>query len=118
LKTTRPELRRLAKNRISPDVRFHYRLIAGALAIRAASFLPDDSDELADVVNTAGLWVKDRDERVGDRYYQILEKRCPKTGIGRAVISKHWFVDQTGPWSTEQQAALENSTKSSRSNNK
>jgi hypothetical protein len=68
LKTTRPELRRLAKNRISPDVRFHYRLIAGALAIRAASFLPDDSGELADVVNTAGLWVKDRDEKVGDRY--------------------------------------------------
>jgi hypothetical protein len=44
---------------------------------------------------------------VGDRYYQILEKRCPKTAIGHAVISKHWFVDQTGPWSTEQQAALE-----------
>ena len=107
LKTTKPELQRLAKNKISPDVRFHYRLIAGALAIRAAGFLEDNSDELADVVNAAGLWVKDRDEKLGDRYYQILEKRCAKTEIGRAAISKHWFVDQSGPWSTEQQAALE-----------
>jgi hypothetical protein len=107
LKVSKAELQRLAKNKISPDVRFHYRVIAGALAIRAAGFLEDDSAELADVVNTAGLWVKDRDERIGDRYYQILEKRCAKTDIGRAAIAKHWFVDETGPWSTEQQAAYE-----------
>jgi tetratricopeptide (TPR) repeat protein len=107
LKPSKVELQRLAKNKISPDVRFHYRVIAGALAIRAAGFLEDNSPELADVVNTAGLWVKDRDERIGDRYYQILEKRCAKTDIGRAAIAKHWFVDETGPWSTEQQAAYE-----------
>jgi hypothetical protein len=107
LKASKAELQRLAKNKINPDVRFHYRVIAGALAIRAAGLLEDNSAELADVVNTAGLWVKDRDERIGDRYYQILEKRCAKTEIGRAAIAKHWFVDETGPWSTEQQAAYE-----------
>jgi tetratricopeptide (TPR) repeat protein len=107
LKASKAELQRLAKNKISPDLRFHYRVIAGALAIRAAGFLEDNSAELADVVNTAGLWVKDRDERTGDRYYQILEKRCAMTDIGRAAIAKHWFVDETGPWSTEQQAAYE-----------
>jgi tetratricopeptide (TPR) repeat protein len=107
LKASKAELQRLAKNKISPDVRFHYRVIAGALAIRAAGFLEDNSAELADVVNSAGLWVKDRDERIGDRYYQILEKRCANTDIGRAAIAKHWFVDETGPWSTEQQAAYE-----------
>jgi hypothetical protein len=107
LKATKAELQRLAKNKINPNVRFHYRLIAGALAIRAAGFLEDNSAELADVVNTAGQWVKDRDEKIGDRYYQILEKRCPKTDIGRAAIAKHWFVDKTGPWSEEQQAAYE-----------
>jgi hypothetical protein len=107
VKTSKVELQRLAKNKISPDVRFHYRVIAGALAIRAASLLEDNSAELADVVNTAGLWVKDRDEKIGDRYYQILEKRCAKTEIGRAAIAKHWFVDETGPWSAEQHAAYE-----------
>ena len=107
VKTTKPELQRLTKNKISPDVRFHYRVIAGALAMRAAGFLEDNSAELADVVNTAGLWVKDRDEKTGDRYYQVLEKRCAQTEIGRAAIAKHWFVDESGPWSAEQQAAHE-----------
>jgi len=105
LKLPKQELPRLAKNKIIPDVRFHYRLIAGALAIRAAGFLEDNSEELADVVNTAGTWVKDRDEKTGDRYYQILEKRAAKTKIGSAAVAKHWFVDQTGPWSDEQQTA-------------
>jgi hypothetical protein len=107
VKASKPELQRLAENKISPDVRFHYRVIAGALAMRAAGFLDDNSPELADVVNAAGLWVKDRDEKIGDRYYQVLEKRCAKTEIGRAAVAKHWFVDETGPWSVEQQAAYE-----------
>jgi len=107
VKASKPELQRLAKNKISPDVRFHYRVIAGALAMRAASFLDDNSPELADVVNAAGLCVKDRDEKIGDRYYQVLEKRCAKTEIGRAAVAKHWFVDETGPWSVEQQSAYE-----------
>jgi hypothetical protein len=107
VKTTKPELQRLIKNKISPDVRFHYRVIAGALAMRAAGFLEDNSAELADVVNTAGLWVKERDEKIADRYYQVLEKRCAQTEIGRAAIAKHWFVDESGPWSAEQGAAHE-----------
>ena len=57
------------------------------------------------MVNTAGLWVKDLKEKTGDEYYQVIERRCAKTQIGAAAISKHWFVDQQGPWSTQQQAA-------------
>jgi len=79
-------------------------VIAGALAVRAADLLEDNTEELADVLNTAGLWVKDRDERVGNRYYQILEKRAVKTKIGGLAIAKHWFVNETGPWTEEQQA--------------
>jgi hypothetical protein len=105
LKASKQELQRLGRNKISPDLRFHYRLIAGALAIKAAELLPNESEELADVVNSAGLWVKDRDEKIGNRYYQIIERRCPKTQIGRTVVQKHWFVDEKGPWSSEQQQA-------------
>ena len=107
LKAWPKEIQRLSANRIEPDVRFHYRLIAGALAIKAAALLPDNSEELADVVNRAGLWVKDRDEKTGNRYMQIIERRCSKTDIGRAAIAKHWFVDQEGPWSKAEQEAYQ-----------
>ena len=105
LKASAKEVQRLNTNKIAPDIRFHYRLIAGALAMKAAALLPDNSEELADVVNTAGLWVKDRDEKTGNRYMQTIERRGSKTGIGRAAIAKHWFVDQQGSWSTAEQEA-------------
>jgi hypothetical protein len=57
LKASAKEVQRLNTNKIAPDIRFHYRLIAGALAMKAAALLSDNSEELADVVNTAGLWV-------------------------------------------------------------
>ncbi len=107
LKASAKEIRRLNANKINPDIRFHYRLIAGALAIKAAALLPTDSEELADVVNQAGLWVKDRDEKTGNRYMQIIERRCSKTEIGRADIAKHWFVDQEGPWSKAERGEQE-----------
>jgi hypothetical protein len=107
LKPSKEELQRLAKTKPSPDLRFHYRVIAGALAIRAADLLEDNSEELADVLNTAGQWVKDRDEKIGDRYFLILKARAPKTKIGRLAVAKHWFVNETGPWSEEQAAAEE-----------
>src|SRR5438874_324802 len=107
LKASAKEIQRLNTNKITPDIRFHYRLIAGALAMKAAALLPDNSEELADVVNQAGMWVKDRDEKVGNRYYEVIDHRCAKTKIGQADIAKHWFVDQEGPWSTAQQQANE-----------
>jgi hypothetical protein len=51
--------------------------------------------------------VKDRDEKIGDRYFLILKARAPKTKIGRLAVAKHWFVNETGPWSEEQAAAEE-----------
>jgi hypothetical protein len=120
LKASAKEIQRLTANKINPDTRFHYRLIAGALAIKAAALLPNDSEELADVVNQAGVWVKDRDQKTGNRYYQMIEQRCAKTQIGRADLAKHWFVDQEGPWSkAEQEAyqALHKELEPERSNN-
>src|SRR6476661_7223307 len=107
LKASAKEVQRLNTNKIAPDIRFHYRLIAGALAMKAAALLSDNSEELADVVNTAGLWVKDRDEKTGNRYMQMIERRCAKTKIGQADIAKHWFVDQKGPWSTAEEEAYQ-----------
>ena len=103
LKASPKEIQRLTANKIEPDVRFHYRLIAGALAMRAAALLPDNSEELADVINQAGVWVKDRDQKTGNRYYQVMDHRCAKTKIGQTDRAKHWFVDQEGPWSAAEQ---------------
>jgi hypothetical protein len=105
IRPTKEELQRLSKTKTSPDLRFHYRVIAAALAVRAADLLENNSEELADVLNTAGSWVKDRDEKIGDRYFQILKTRAPKTKIGRLALAKHWFVNEAGPWSEEQAAA-------------
>ena len=99
------EIDRLKQDPIHPDIRFHYRIIAAALAMRAAALMDDNTEEMADAINTAGNWVKDRDEKVADRYYDVIEKRCPQTKIGKEVLSKHWFVDETGPWSSALQAA-------------
>ena len=107
LPPSKMELQRLAKHKPSPDIRYHYRVIAAALALKGARLLDDNTEELADVLNTAGQWVKDRDEKLGDRYYKMLEQHCPKTQIGKAAIAKRWFVQETGPWNQEQSAAYE-----------
>jgi hypothetical protein len=99
------EIARLKKNRIEPDERYHYRYVAAAVAMRAAALLPDNTEELADVVNTAGNWIKNSDEKLGDRYFQVIDRRCSKTKLGGKASAAHWFVDDTGPWSTAQSTA-------------
>ena len=106
-KPSKQEIQRLKANTIRPDVRFHYRVIAAALAIRAAQLLEDNTEELADVVNRAGLWVKDRDAKAADRYFAVLKQRAAGTRIGREAMTKRWFVEESGPWSAEQKAAYD-----------
>jgi hypothetical protein len=105
LKVSKQEEARLSKSDIVPDLRYHYRVIAGALAMRAAALMPDNTEELADVINAAGNWVKSRDDKLGDKYFAQLRTRASKTKIGGEALSKHWFVDDDGPWSTEQGTA-------------
>ncbi len=98
---------RLTNSEVEPNRRFHYRYLASALALRAAALLPNDSEELADVVNCAGHWVKNTHEKLGNRYYQVLEQRAANTAIGRAALAHHWFVDERGPWSEAETQAHE-----------
>jgi hypothetical protein len=98
------EIARLKKDPIHPDVRFHYRVIAAVLAMRAADLMDNNTEELADAINMAGMWTKDRDEKLANRIFALIQERCPQTKIGQDAITKHWFVDEPGPWSKALQA--------------
>lgn len=90
------ELERL-KKQASPGKRFHYRYRAAELAWWAASLLPNDSDETAEILNTAGGWLKARDPQAAQPFYQALVIRCGNTALGRAATVQHWFPRPASP---------------------
>ena len=76
---------------MKPGKRFHYRYIAADLAWRAAKLMPDNSEETARILHTAGGWLKVRDPDAADRFVQAIESRCARTEIGKATLKLHWF---------------------------
>jgi hypothetical protein len=105
---TKKELARLRKNLITPDKRYHYRFVAAALAMHAAALLPDNTEELADVINMAGNWIKNSDGKLGNEYFQVIDRRRSKTKIGAEASAAHWFIDDAlGPWSTTEKSAYD-----------
>ncbi len=89
---TPDELKRL-DDFTMPQKRFHYRYRAAELGWWAASLMPNDSDETARMLNTAGGWLKNRDPKAANRFYQALCIRCPNTALGKAAAAKKWFPD-------------------------
>lgn len=84
------EVERLKAHR-GPEKRFHYRYRAAELAWWAASLLPNDSDETAEILTTAGGWLKARDPQAAQPFYQALVIRCGNTALGREAARKRWF---------------------------
>jgi hypothetical protein len=80
-KHSRPKLRR-----------YFSRYLAADLAWQGAALMPDNDEQTANVLNTAGSWLKLGDIKAADRFYQAIERRCPKTEIGKEAIKRHWFV--------------------------
>jgi hypothetical protein len=91
---TNEEKERLA-NIPMPLKRFSYRYRAADLAWWAASLLPNDSDETAAILDTAGSWLKSRDPGEANRFYQALVIRCGRTKLGKAAADLHWFPPHT-----------------------
>jgi len=97
------EIRRGRMHVADPERRFHYRYQAAALAWKAAGLLPDDSDETARVLCTAGSWLKGRDPAAADFFYKALVRRCRHTALGHQADRMRWFpqLDPNGnpvPW--------------------
>ncbi len=85
------ELGRIAAHRVDPEKRFHYRYTAAEHAWQAAALLPDNSDRTAQILCTAGTWLKNRDPDAADRFYKALVLRCRGTELGRRADEVRWF---------------------------
>ena len=85
------ELQRAADHRPQPDRRFHYRYRAADLAWDAAKLMPDQSDQTALVLVTAGNWIKALDPKGAERFYKALVSRCGKTELGKQASVKRWL---------------------------
>ncbi len=85
------ELRRATGHRADPEVRFHYRYQAAFLAWEAAKLMPNNSDETARMLCTAGSWLKGRDPATADIFYKALVRRCRQTAIGEQADKMRWF---------------------------
>ena len=96
---TEEEKVRLQKSAPTPNKRFHYRYVAGELAWKAGLLLPNDSEELADVLNCAGYWIRNDETKTPDRFYSAIESRCRHTKLGKRVLARRWFVEPSGCWS-------------------
>lgn len=95
----REERRRLAATAPERAISMRTAVLAAGLAKKAAALLQDNTEELADVLDTAGSWIEDLDNPAADKIFAQLEKRCSNTAIGRAAIARHWFTRAGGPWS-------------------
>ncbi len=102
------EISRATAHGVEPDERWHYRELAlrlrdeaGDLAWEAAKTMPDNSDDTARFLCTAGQWK--RSAAVQDKFYKALVNRCHKTAIGAQADRMRWFpiLDENGnlkPW--------------------
>jgi hypothetical protein len=103
LTASEDEITRAQANHPAPDQRFHYRYRAASFAWAAAALLPNNSDELAQVLCIGGTWLKNRDPDTADLFYKALVRRCRKTAIGALADRMRWFpeLDTNGmpiPW--------------------
>jgi hypothetical protein len=98
LPASKDEIRRATAHQSDPETRFHYRYQAAALAWEAAKLLPDNSDDTARILWTAGCWLKARDPETADIFYKALVRRNRKTALGAEADRQRWFpkLDEDG----------------------
>ena len=91
-KVSRDEQWRLTKYGTAPvEKRFHYRYTAADLAWQAARLMPDNNEQTAEVLRTAGLWIANRDPKAADKFYQALVSRNTEIPIGQQADKLRWF---------------------------
>ncbi|HEX4966869.1 MAG TPA: hypothetical protein VF173_39030 [Thermoanaerobaculia bacterium] len=79
---SKDESARVARSRVEPTKRFHYRYQGAALARSAAALLPG-GEEKARILASAGTWLKARDPEAAQPFYQAILACCGDTDLGR-----------------------------------
>jgi hypothetical protein len=92
------EIERGKRHSADPEARFHYRYQAASLAWEAANLLPNDSDQTAYVLWSAGSWLKTRNPHTADLFYKALVRRNRHTLLGAEADHLRWFprLDENG----------------------
>jgi tetratricopeptide (TPR) repeat protein len=93
LGATTAEIGRAARHRVDPDLRFHYRHHAAALARRAASRMPADSEERVRMLCVAGRWLAGQDPSAADVFYKAMVDEGWNTALGREADGLRWFPE-------------------------
>lgn len=88
---TRDEYLRFASVR-QPARRFHFRQRAAEIAFLASLLLPDNDEQTALILNTAGRWIAARYPDDAQLFYKTLVFRCPRTELGRMAAARCWLV--------------------------
>lgn len=98
LAASKDEIERYNKHKADPEVRFHYRYQAAALAWEASKLMPDNNDQTAFVLWKAGTFLKNRDPGAADFYYKLLVNRNRRTVLGEEADRQRWFpeIDDEG----------------------
>ena len=55
--------------------------------------MPDQSNQTALALATAGNWIKNLDAKGAERFYKALVSRCRKTDLGKKASTKKWLPD-------------------------
>lgn len=76
-----------------PGKRFNYRYQAYALAKMAFDLMPDNSEDLAVMINLTGGWFVKHDGEAARRSVAELVKRCPATKLGKEGKARDWVVN-------------------------
>jgi tetratricopeptide (TPR) repeat protein len=88
-----PQMLKRSGDTTLPARRYSPQFAAADMAWEAAGLMPDESDETARVLCTAGTWIKYLDPKAADRFYKALVRRCGKTELGKAAQKKRWFPE-------------------------
>lgn len=99
---TDAEKARLKESAPRPGKRFNYRYHAYALARQGFDLMPDNSNELALMLNLTGWWFAKFDEEAARRSLAELQRRCPQTALAKEAKVKNWVVNV----SAEQEASI------------
>ena len=85
------EERRVVRQRPSSLEHWHYLYEAIDHAWNACKLMPDNDEGTARMLCEAGTWVKYRDPRAANPFYQALVLRCGDTELGKEAARLHWF---------------------------